>query len=103
MSIFKDVAELLHYNDCVIVPNFGAFVLKSKSAHIQKNEFFPPSKYVSFNVMLKDNDGLLAKHISIEKKISYKKSLILISEEVISFKESLNKDLIIDTECLGIF
>ena len=103
MSIFKDVAKLLHSNDCVIVPNFGAFVLKSKSAYIQENEFFPPSKYVSFNAMLEDNDGLLAKHISIEKKISYKKSLILISEEVISFKESLNKDLIIDTECLGVF
>ena len=49
MSIFKDVAKLLHSNDCVIVPNFGAFVLKSKSAYIQKNEFFPPSKYVSMH------------------------------------------------------
>ena len=103
MSIFKDVAKLLHSNDCVIVPDFGAFVLKSKSAYIQKNEFFPPSKYVSFNAMLKDNDGLLAKHIGIEKKISYKKSLKLISEEVIFFKKSLSKDLIIDTESLGIF
>ena len=103
MSIFKDVAKLLHSNDCVIVPNFGAFVLKSKSAYIQKNEFFPPSKYVSFNAMLKDNDGLLAKHISVEKKISYEKSLKLISEEVIFFKKSLSKDLIIDTESLGIF
>ena len=103
MGIFKDVAKLLHSNDCVIVPNFGAFVLKSKSAYIEKNEFFPPSKYVSFNSMLKDNDGLLAKHISSEKNISYKKSLKLISEEVISFKESLSKDLIIDTESLGIF
>ena len=103
MGIFKDVAKLLHSNDCVIVPNFGAFVLKSKSAYIEKNEFFPPSKYVSFNSMLKDNDGLLAKHISGEKNITYKKSLKLISEEVISFKESLSKDLIIDTESLGIF
>ena len=103
MGIFKDVAKLLHSNDCVIVPNFGAFVLKSKSAYIKKNEFFPPSKYVSFNSMLKDNDGLLAKHISGEKNISYKKSLKLISEEVISFKESLSKDLIIDTESLGVF
>ena len=103
MGIFKDVAKLLHSNDCVIVPNFGAFVLKSKSAYIQKNEFFPPSKYVSFNAMLKDNDGLLAKHISIEKKISYKKSLKLISKEITFFKESLSKDLIIDTESLGIF
>ena len=103
MGIFKDVAKLLQSNDCVIVPNFGAFVLKSKSAYIQKNEFFPPSKYVSFNAMLKDNDGLLAKHISVEKKISYKKSLKLISEEIILFKKSLSKDFIIDTESLGIF
>ena len=103
MSIFKDVAKLLHSNDCVIVPNFGAFVLKSKPAYIQKNEFFPPSKYVSFNAMLKDNDGLLAKYISVDRKISYKKSLKLISEEVIFFKESLSKDLIIDTESFGIF
>ena len=103
MGIFKDVAKLLHSNDCVIVPNFGAFVLKSKSAYIKNNEFFPPSKHVSFNAMLKDNDGLLAKHISGEKNISYKKSLKLISEEVIFFKESLSKDLIIDTESLGIF
>ena len=103
MSIFKDVAKLLHSNDCVIVPNFGAFVLKSKSAFIKKNEFFPPSKHVSFNAMLKDNDGLLAKHISGEKNISYKESLKLISKEVISFKESLSKDLIIDTESLGVF
>ena len=103
MGIFKDVAKLLHSNDCVIVPNFGAFVLKSKSAYIKKNEFFPPTKYVSFNAMLKDNDGLLAKHISGEKNISYKKSLKLISQEIISFKENLSKDLIIDTESLGIF
>ena len=103
MSIFKNVAKLLHSNDCVVVPDFGAFVLKSKSAYIEKNEFFPPSKYVSFNAMLKDNDGLLAKNISVEKKISYKKSLKLISEEITFFKESLSKDLIIDTNCLGIF
>ena len=103
MSIFKNVAKLLHSNDCLVVPDFGAFVLKSKSAYIEKNEFFPPSKYVSFNAMLKDNDGLLAKNISVEKKISYKKSLKLISEEITFFKESLSKDLIIDTNCLGIF
>ena len=103
MGIFKDVAKLLHSNECVIVTNIGAFVLKSKAAYIQKNEFFPPSKYVSFNAMLKDNDGLLAKHISVERKISYKKSLKLISEEVIFFKKSISKEIIIDTESLGIF
>ena len=103
MSIFKDISHLLYYNDCVILPNFGAFVLKSKSAYIEENEFFPPSKYVSFNSMLKDNDGLLAKLISEERKISYKKSLKLISDEVKVLNEKLSEDLIFDTEYLGIF
>ena len=103
MSIFKDISHLLYYNDCVILPNFGAFVLKSKSAYIEDNEFFPPSKYVSFNSMLKDNDGLLAKFISEERKISYKKSLKLISDEVKLLNEKLSEDLIFDTEYLGIF
>ena len=103
MSIFKDISHLLHSNDCVILPNFGAFVLKSKSAYIEENEFFPPSKYVSFNSMLKDNDGLLAKFISEQRKISYKKSLKLISDEVKVLNEKLSEDLIFDTEYLGIF
>ena len=103
MSIFKDISYLLYYNDCVILPNFGAFVLKSKSAYIEDNEFFPPSKYVSFNSMLKDNDGLLAKFISEERRISYKKSLKLISDEVKLLNEKLSEDLIFDTEYLGIF
>ena len=103
MSIFKDISHLLYYNDCVILPNFGAFVLQSKSAYIEDNEFFPPSKYVSFNSMLKDNDGLLAKFISEERKISYKKSLKLISDEVKLLNEKLSEDLIFDTEYLGIF
>ena len=103
MSIFKDISHLLHSNDCVVLPDFGAFVLKNKSAYIEKNEFFPPSKYVTFNSMLKDNDGLLAKFISQERKISYKKSLKLISEDVKVLNEKLSEDLIFDTEYFGIF
>tara|TARA_B100000989_G_scaffold247201_1_gene194475 strand:- start:2126 stop:3022 length:897 start_codon:yes stop_codon:yes gene_type:complete len=103
MRIFKDIATLLRSNDCVILPDFGAFILKSKSAYIKKNEFFPPSKYVTFNSMLKDNDGLLAKYLCKERKVSYKKSLNMISDEVSSINEKLSKNLIIDTECIGIF
>tara|TARA_B100000989_G_scaffold284975_1_gene252277 strand:- start:767 stop:1666 length:900 start_codon:yes stop_codon:yes gene_type:complete len=103
MSIFKDISHLLHSNDCVILPDFGAFILKSKSAYIKKNEFFPPSKYVSFNSMLKDNDGLLAKFISEEKKISYEKSQKLILGEVKLLNEKLSENLIFDTEYFGIF
>ena len=103
MTLFKDIIELLHKNDCVIVPDFGAFVLKSKAASIQGNEFVPHAKHVSFNSMLKENDGLLVKYISKIRKISYKKALIVLEEEVISLNKKLSKDLLVEIPSLGIF
>ena len=103
MTLFKDIIELLHKNDCVIVPGFGAFVLKSKAASIKGNEFVPPAKHVSFNSMLKENDGLLVKYISEIRKISYKKALIVLEDEVISLNKKLSKDLLVEIPSLGIF
>ena len=103
MTLFKDIIELLHKNDCVIVPDFGAFVLKSKAASIKGNEFVPHAKHVSFNSMLKENDGLLVKYISKIRKISYKKALIVLEEEVISLNKKLSKDLLVEIPSLGIF
>jgi hypothetical protein len=85
------------------VPDFGAFVLKSKAASIKGNEFVPPAKHVSFNSMLKENDGLLVKYISEIRKISYKKALIVLEEEVISLNKKLSKDLLVEIPSLGIF
>ena len=103
MTLFKDIIELLHNNDCVIVPGFGAFVLKTKAASIKGNEFVPPSKNVSFNSMLKENDGLLVKYISEIKKISYKKALIELEDEVNALNKKLSKDLLLEIPSLGIF
>ena len=103
MTIFKDIVELLHNNDCVILPGFGAFVLKKKSASIIQNKFIPTSKNVSFNSMLKENDGLLVKYISGTRKTSYKKALNLVEKEVEAFNKKLTRDLLVEIESLGIF
>jgi len=103
MTLFKDVVDLLHNNDCVILPGFGAFVLKKKAASVVGNKFSPPSKNISFNSMLKENDGLLVKQISRTRKISYDKAFSLVEEEIKSFRKKLYKDLIVDVESLGIF
>ena len=103
MTIFKDIVELLHNNDCVILPGFGAFVLKKKSASIIQNKFIPPSKNVSFNSMLKENDGLLVKYISETRKTSYKKALNLVEKEVEAFNKKLTRDLLVEIESIGIF
>lgn len=61
-SIIKGIKELLFLNDYLVIPKFGGFVLKSYSSRYTSNKthILPPSKTVSFNAQLKQNDGVLA-------------------------------------------
>ena len=101
MTIFKEIQDLLYNNDCVIIPEFGAFILKSHSAYIQNNNFYPPKKSISFNSMLNENDGLLVKYISTNRNISYKKALKIITDEAQSLNKNLSRFRKIDIELLG--
>lgn len=60
-SIIKGIKEQLFYNDYLVLPSFGGFVLKSNPAHFSTSGtlLLPPSKTVSFNAQLKQNDGIL--------------------------------------------
>ena len=101
MTIFKEIYDLLYNNDCVIVPEFGAFVLKSHSAYIKDDTFYPPRKIISFNAMLDENDGLLVKHLSTSRNISYKKALKTINDETQSLKNELSANKKIKIDPLG--
>jgi len=101
MTIFKEIYDLLYNNDCVIVPELGAFVLKSHSAYVKDDMFYPPRKVISFNAMLDENDGLLVKHLSASRNISYKKALKTINDETQSLKNELSADKKIKIDPLG--
>ena len=58
--IEKYIAELLETNNRVIVPDFGAFMVKMDAGE----------KTVTFNDFLKYNDGLLVNHIASKEKIT---------------------------------
>ena len=92
MSISKYIIELLHKHDCVIIPGFGAFLTKYIPASHDNNVFSPPKKSVTFNGMLKENDGLLANEISAKENISYNASLKQIKKEVKALLSSLKSD-----------
>ena len=66
MQLSQYISNLLYRYDCVVVPEFGAFLAHKIPAKIQenKNSFYPPSKRLSFNAQLQINDGVLANHIS---------------------------------------
>jgi hypothetical protein len=67
------IAELLYRYNCVMVPEFGAFLTQLKSAVINdaSNSFYPPSKVISFNEQLTSNDGLLVSYMADAEKMSY--------------------------------
>ena len=64
MQLSKAITNLLYDHDCVTIPGFGSFIINESSAkYIDKeNKFYPPGKYVSFNPLIKTNDGLLANY-----------------------------------------
>ena len=76
------IKELLYRYNCVVVPEFGAFITNTASAHIDSvsNTLYPPTKIISFNQQLSKNDGLLVSHISKAKNLSYEDLL----EEIIA-------------------
>lgn len=61
-TIIKGIKAQLFLNNYLVLPGFGGFVLKSTPSHFSASGgmLIPPSKTVSFNAQLKQNDGILA-------------------------------------------
>ena len=93
MQIEKHISDLLYRYQCVTVPGFGAFLTETVSAHVtgSASSFFPPKKVVSFNVNVKNNDGLLANHVALQEKMSYELAVIKIGDVVNEWTYLLQK------------
>lgn len=82
--IEQHISALLYRYQCVIVPNFGAFITESISAKINElsGTIAPPKKLILFNTILKNNDGLLANHIALEEQVSFDQAMLAIEQQV---------------------
>ena len=92
MQFTTYIADLLYRYECVIIPGFGAFLTRYKSAHIDDstNTFNPPSKIVSFNKQLQANDGLFANYVASVEKCSYETAL----REIRNFTTQISRELL---------
>jgi len=97
------ISDLLYSYDCVIVPEFGGFIANYAPAKIQAvhHKFHPPSKKISFNKHLKNNDGLLGNHIANRRSISYQEANELIRSFVNQTLAGLNNGDRIEIENVG--
>ena len=103
MKFDKYIKDLLYRNDCVVLPNLGAFITRNVSAKIDEsnNVIYPPSKHISFNAKIIENDGLLANHIAIVENISREKAENKIHKKILSYNKSLNDGELVKFKDVG--
>ena len=97
MDLIKEIQKLLYFHECVTVPNFGSFLVSKTKAKIdfKRGKFISPKRKVSFNALIKQNDGILAKYISSNQNVSYKRALEEIDEEIKIWFQKIKIDTLI--------
>ena len=81
----EKIEKLLLNNECVIIHSFGGFIKNDKSATIVADNITPPMVEVSFNSMLRHDDGLLCSLIAdvVNKHLENLRSGLLQENRVI--------------------
>ena len=97
MMISNYIHDLLYRYDCVIVPGFGGFITNAVSAKVDyfSNTFYPPTKQITFNSHLINNDGLLANYIASSETISFQQASEKIEEIVKSWRSALQSESVV--------
>jgi len=93
VNLGKYINILAREQDIVIIPGLGAFISEYKPAQIDEStgNISPPSKKISFDRKIKNNDGLLAAEIALREKISEHEALAIIENEVDDILYRLDK------------
>jgi nucleoid DNA-binding protein len=98
------IAYLLTKHECVIIPDFGAFVVLKVQDDPSKRRGFilPPIKYyLTFNPEIIQDDGLLVHSIEKEKNTSYTEALHLVNEFVNGLVEDLRTGQMVQFPWIG--
>lgn len=101
-QIFEHIEFLLTRYDCVIVPDFGGFIMNiTSSDRVNNHEISPPIYSIIFNQDITHNDGLIASSIQSAKKISYSAANNLIKDFVRDLKYALQHENAIEFRNMG--
>ncbi len=103
MRVEHFIAELLYRYNCVVVPEFGAFLANTLSARVdvKQQTLHPPTKNISFNQQLTKNDGLLVSHMANAKNLPYEELLDEVIEVSKQWKDKLENGKSIFLEGIG--
>jgi nucleoid DNA-binding protein len=97
------IKELIASNNRVIIPNFGAFLLRATSKNKNKKDLASKIEDIYFSPFLKFNDELLVNHIMKKEDLDQKASLEKINEYIKTIEDTVKKESVFTIEGLGEF
>jgi hypothetical protein len=103
LRIFTHIERLLLTNDCVIIPEFGGFVLHPCPAVYQpeKHRFCPPGKGIVFNPTLKHYDRLIPESYIQMYGMTFEEAHISLRKDIGELHHILDKEGAVYFEKIG--
>lgn len=104
-EFIESLKEILIKEHCVVIPNFGAFVLRDNGStmNIYTKELKPTHSNVYFNKDIRNDDGLLTNFIKDKMNLSYKDSASFIQDCVAQIIQSVDERKVCNLTPLGNF
>lgn len=105
MQIATYISDLLYRHECVVVPDFGAFISRRVPAQhfASSHTIYPPKKGLSFNAQITQNDGLLPNYIAGAANISYEEAVQEIRDYVRFLDQEMDENGSITIHKVGRF
>ncbi len=104
-NLSRHIEYLLLTHNCVVVPQFGAFVVHESNASRVESEnlFFPPSRMVRFNPEVVEDDGLLVSLVRTVHHCQTTEAKRMVQGMVLNLRQQLLADGQVDFGSIGVF
>lgn len=93
----------MHERECVIIPEFGAFISKDRPARLDYavHRLTPPSKEFVFNTQLVSDDDAFANYLSEKQHVTYQKAASQLHDFAMQCLAKLEVDKELNLEGIG--
>lgn len=90
ISLVQHIEYLMIYNDCVVIPGWGALIANYRPSTVKGSIMECPQRTIAFNGDINHNDGMLANSLMRRHHMSYEQACSFIADNVTTFRRQLN-------------
>lgn len=92
-NLEQHIVHLIARHNCVIIPDFGAFLAHSVPAHynIDDQTFMPPHRTLGFNPQVKVDDALLVSEYMSAHNLAYEAAAAMLRNDILSLRRTLSR------------